>query len=61
MFALAPKKSGNTKYFDILVVSKGATFDELKKADRKSSIKNYLDKCGYLERVSYGCFLHLLV
>ena len=39
----APKKGDNSKYYDVLKVSKSALQDELKKAYMKAAIQNHPD------------------
>lgn len=47
-------KSGNSKYYEILAVSKSASQDEIKKAYKRAALTNHPDKGGDPEKVRFS-------
>ena len=47
---MASKKSDNSKFYEVLGVSKSSYQDEIKKAYRKAAMKNHPDKGGDPEK-----------
>lgn len=57
MFGRAPKKSDNTRYYEVLAVPKNASPEDLKKAYKTSAIKNQHDNGGDPEKAFFIIFV----